>query len=80
MGSCQNYGPFLGYPKYSVPYYNKDPKRDPNFDNHPYSEPPESWNMDLGRLVLGSPILYLTGMRIMMFQLSGFYCSRSPKK
>ena len=30
--------------------------------------------MDLGRLVLGSPILYLKGMRIMMFQLSGFYC------
>ena len=19
-----------------MPYYNKDPKRDPNFDNHPY--------------------------------------------
>ena len=29
--------------------------------------------MDLGRLVLGSPILCLKGMRIMMFQLSGFY-------
>ena len=27
MGGCQNYGPFLG---------NRDPKRDPNFDNHPY--------------------------------------------
>ena len=25
-------------------------------------------------MVLGSPILYLKGMRIMMFQLSGFYC------
>ena len=23
------------YPKYEVPYYNKDPKRDHNFDNHP---------------------------------------------
>ena len=33
MGSCQNYGPFLGT---QVPYYKKDPKRDPNFDNHPY--------------------------------------------
>ena len=31
--------------------------------------------MDLGRLVLGSPMLYLKGMRIMMFQLSGFYCN-----
>ena len=35
MGGCQNYGPFLGYPKYEVPYYNGDPKRDHNFDNHP---------------------------------------------
>ena len=25
----------FGYPKYSVPYYKKDPKRDPNIDNHP---------------------------------------------
>ena len=36
--------------------------------------------------MLGSPILYLMGMRIMMFQLSGLYCSfiragtRSPTK
>ena len=35
--------------------------------------------------MLGSPILYLKGMRIMMFQFSGFYCntnrprSRNPK-
>ena len=34
---------------------------------------PESWNMALGGLVLGSLILYLKGIRIMMFQLSGFY-------
>ena len=39
----------------------------------PYSEPPEGWNMGLGGLVLGSPILYLKGKRILMFQLSGFY-------
>ena len=25
--------------------------------------------------MLGSPILYLKGMRAIMFQLSGFYCS-----
>ena len=25
--------------------------------------------------MLGSPILYLKAMRILMFQLSGFYCS-----
>ena len=28
--------------------------------------------------MLGSLILYLKGMRIMMFQLSGFYCIASP--
>ena len=39
MGGCQNYGPFFGYPKYWVPYYNKDPKRDHIFDNHPYYKP-----------------------------------------
>ena len=26
----------FGYPKYQVQYDNKDPKRDHNFDNHPY--------------------------------------------
>ena len=35
MGNCQNLG--SGYPKYSVPYYVKDPKRDHDFDNHPES-------------------------------------------
>ena len=25
-----------GYPKYRVPYYNSNPKRNHNFDNHPY--------------------------------------------
>ena len=29
--------------------------------------------MALGELVIGSLILYLKGMRRMMFQLSGFY-------
>ena len=31
--------------------------------------------MVLGGLVLGSLTVYLKGMRIMMFQLSGYYCS-----
>ena len=26
----------FGHPKYQVPYHNRDPKRDHNFDNHPY--------------------------------------------
>ena len=34
--------------------------------------------MGLGGLVLGSPILYLMGMRILLFQLSGFYY-RTPR-
>ena len=34
---------------------------------------PESWNMVLGGLVLGSLIVYLKGMRILMVQLSGYY-------
>ena len=35
MGGCQNNGPFFGYPKYQASYYNREPKRDHNFDNHP---------------------------------------------
>ena len=41
--------------------------------NPPYRESEKSWNMDLGWSVLGSSILYLNGMRILLFQLSGFY-------
>ena len=26
----------FGYPKYKVPFYNRDPKRAHNFDNHLY--------------------------------------------
>ena len=37
MGNCQNYGPFLG-PLNWAPYYNRDPKRDHNFDSSPFSE------------------------------------------
>ena len=40
---------------------------------------PDSWNIDLGRIVLGFPLLYLKGMRAMMFQLSGFYCTLYSK-
>ena len=36
MDGCQNYGPLAGSPKYSVPYYTKEPKRgDDNVDNPP---------------------------------------------
>ena len=34
--------------------------------------------MDSGCLVLGFPLLYLSGMRIVMFQLSGFYFESIP--
>ena len=30
--------------------------------------------------MLGSPILYLKAMRVLMFQLSGFYCTGSGFK
>ena len=30
--------------------------------------------------MLGSPILYLKAMRILMFQLSGFYCRLCSRK
>ena len=39
VGSCQNYGPFLGTLNIRAircrNYYIKDAKRDHNFDNHP---------------------------------------------
>ena len=31
--------PLFGYPNSSVPYYNRDPKRDHNFDHHPHVFP-----------------------------------------
>ena len=33
MGGCQNHGPFLGTLNIKVPYCNRGPKRDHNFDN-----------------------------------------------
>ena len=38
---------FLGYPKYQVPYYNGDPNRDHNFDNHPYETPPHILTLNM---------------------------------
>ena len=36
MGGSHNYDPFLGTLNSGAIYYNRDPKRDHNFDNHPY--------------------------------------------
>ena len=36
MGGCQNYGPFLGTLNNRCRNYKRDPKRDHNFDSHPY--------------------------------------------
>ena len=33
LGLYIPYFSIFGYPKYSVPYYDRDPKRDHNFDN-----------------------------------------------
>ena len=35
LGWLSKLGSLFGYPKCQVPYYNKDPKRGHNFDNHP---------------------------------------------
>ena len=35
---------------------------------------PESWNIGIGGAMLGSLMLYLKGIGVIMFQLSGFYC------
>ena len=40
----------FGYPKYDVAYYNRDPKRTHNFDNHPavgmgYQQKPAGMNI-----------------------------------
>ena len=39
MGGCQNYGPFLGPGACYLGY----PRRDHNFDNHPYDL--STWNL-----------------------------------
>ena len=36
-GWLSKLGSLFGYPKYEVPYYSTDQKRDPNFDNYPYA-------------------------------------------
>ena len=36
MGGCQNYGPFLDPHYNTAPNIWGTPKRDHNFDNHPY--------------------------------------------
>ena len=36
LGGCQNYGPFLGPYYNELTYYLGYPKRDHNFDNHPF--------------------------------------------
>ena len=65
MGGCQNYGPFLGTLNSRCRIIVRtDPKRDPNFDNHPYSIPKDPighWNqygcgtcsLHLGNLLVG---------------------------
>ena len=39
MGGCQNYGPFLGTLNIRCRIIIGYPKRDHNFDNHPYRVP-----------------------------------------
>ena len=41
----------FGYPKYSVPYFTRDPQRDHNLDNHPYG-----MHFKSSELCSGSPV------------------------
>ena len=49
MAGGQNYGPLFGSPKYWVPYYTKDAKRDHNFGNQPSASSPGGELNSLGR-------------------------------
>ena len=67
-GSCFSNGwlskiwSFFGYPKYSGPYYNRDPKRDHNFDSHPngalwgYTGPPLWSKLNCSTKILGTRV------------------------
>ena len=44
----------FGCPKYQVPYSNRGPTRDHNFDNHPH-DTPDSRNAQEAHLVCGIP-------------------------
>ena len=37
IGVIYPISPFLGTLNFEVPYYKRHPKRDQNFDNHPYN-------------------------------------------
>ena len=62
------------------PYKRPFRKDKENVEGHPDRLPrrpivnPESWNIVLGGFMLGFPLLYFKGMRLMMFQLSSLYC------
>ena len=45
MGDCQNYGPFRGTLNIRCRINSRDPKKDHNFDNHPYEEDPHWGNI-----------------------------------
>ena len=75
MGGCQNYGPFLGTLNIRVPYYNRDPKRDHNFDNHPHDC---SENQRLWLVVLVSKLLSQLWTLDRYMVLMAFYTSYAP--
>ena len=52
MGGCPNYGPFLGTLKLRCRIILRDPKRNHNFDNHPYRR---FIGMAIGSLELETP-------------------------
>ena len=66
MGSCQNYGPFLGTLEW-------DPKRDHNFDNHPYIK--QTYHAGF----LGLATIYPKSQLEVQFQGLVHYVYKDPK-
>ena len=71
----------FGYPKYQVPYYNRDPKRDHNFDNHPYRDD----GKEHGNYVLRLRELYLDPLKMyrivaILAAFEGFWICESSER
>ena len=55
MGGYQYYGTFLGTLNIRCRMFNRDPKRDPNFDNRPYGPGPSGQASSPSKQILHDP-------------------------
>ena len=60
-----------------MPYYSKDPKRDHNFDNHPYSKPHKVGNRIKAKS--GNPYTLLLRIEAMGFPTFGLFTKKVPQ-